>query len=228
QPVPGLARVLGIEPQPGWKAQKGKYHIRGALNGMSYTDMIQRCATTNSPAVSFGVIGVKMSVKPLKGAVVTGTFKDGSPAVVENSFHKGKTVYVGACPGIAYAKEAHFVPSELKEKWPPALREFITTTARAAGVPRLLTLSHPVVEAGLYDAPKGTAIVLANFTYERIPELKLAVRTPQAPGRVVSAELGELRFSSKPDPDNSQSALPWLTEFILDLDINDIVMLESR
>jgi hypothetical protein len=38
--------------------------------------------------------------------------------------------------------------------------------------------SHPVVEAGLYDAPTGTALVLANFSYRPIEAL--AVRVPIA------------------------------------------------
>jgi len=229
-PVPGLAKVLGIESRPTWKVQRGSYHIRGALNGMDYMDQIQLRAagTTNPSSGTIGVIGVKMSFVPKKGAVVMGTFKDGSPAVIENVYHKGKATYVGACPGIAYAKEAHFFPSELKEKWPTGLREFITAPAREVGVPRLVTLSHPVVETGLYDAPDGTALVLANFTYERIPELKVSLRTPQAPVHVVSVERGELRFSTRSVPDNKQPTLPWVTEFVLDLDLSDIVMLQAR
>ena len=41
------------------------------------------------------------------------------------------------------------------------------------GVCRLVELSHPVVEAGIFVSPKGTALVLANFTYEPIQGLEV-------------------------------------------------------
>ena len=40
-----------------------------------------------------------------------------------------------------------------------------TTPVAVRGVVRLVELSHPVVEAAVYDAPAGTALILANFTY---------------------------------------------------------------
>ena len=52
--------------------------------------------------------------------------------------------------GIAYIKEAKFVPAELKEKWPLSGRRLINSMARR-GAARLVELSHPVVEAGVYS-----------------------------------------------------------------------------
>ena len=87
-------------------------------------------------------------------------------------------MYIAGSPGLSYRKDAHFVPAELKERYPPTQRRVLNGLATARGVPRLVELSHPVVEAGVYDASAGTALVLGNFTYQPID--KLSVRMPMA------------------------------------------------
>jgi hypothetical protein len=81
--------------------------------------------------------------------VCLGRFKAGAPATVMQDFGRGKEVYVGACPGLSYLKDAGFVPAELKERYPPLQRRVLAGLAAARGVARLVELSHPVVEAGL-------------------------------------------------------------------------------
>src|SRR5438445_10431969 len=73
-----------------------------------------------------------------------------------------------AGPGLSYLKDAGFVPAELKERYPLAQRRLLTGLVAVCGVVRLIELSHPVVEAGVYDAAAGTALILANFTYRPI------------------------------------------------------------
>jgi hypothetical protein len=91
---------------------------------------------------------------------------------------RGRAVYRRACPGLSYLKDAGFVPRELKEQYPPVQRRVLTGLAASRGVARLVELSHPVVEAGQYDAPAGTALILANFTYRPIE--RLTARLPLA------------------------------------------------
>jgi hypothetical protein len=165
----------------------------------------------------FGAIGVRLA-PAAEDATVTGRFGDGSPAVLTHPVGKGRAIYAATCPAIAYAKEAKFVPRALKEKWPPSLRAWINAAARAAGAPRLVELSHPVVEAGVYDAPAGTALVLANFTYERIPDLRVRLSVPRKPVRVVSAERGPVAFEAEGRA----------VTFTLDLGLNDIILLECK
>ena len=191
EPTAGLSAVFGVKPQVRATVQPGRYHVRGALNGMRFLDEIQ--ARRKDESSTFGVIGAKVSFG-LSGARVTGRFRDRSPAVVENTFGKGKAMYVGACPAISYAKDAKFVPRELKETWPAVQRGFINSLARQT-VPRLVESSRPVVETGVYDSEAGTALVLANFTYEPIRGLKIALRIPKPVKSVRSVESGPLRFS---------------------------------
>ncbi|MEA3367113.1 MAG: hypothetical protein U9R68_03245, partial [Planctomycetota bacterium] len=146
-----------------------------------------------------------------------GTFKDGAPAAVANAFGKGRAVYVGTCPGISYAKDARFVPDRLAERWPEAQRAFIADTARRRNVPRLVELSHPVVEAGVYDAESGTALVLANFTYKPISDLGVRLRVTGPVKTVRSAAKGPLRFTATKADD---------VAFRVDLDLSDIILIE--
>ena len=92
---------------------------------------------------------------------------------------------------------------------------------------RLVELSHQVVEAGLYDAPGGTALVLANFTYKPIEAL--TVRVPLAkPVQVVrSVEHGPLRFSrEKASPAFRRHGYDSVAVFTVRLELNDVVLLE--
>jgi hypothetical protein len=69
--------------------------------------------------------------------------------------------------------------------------------AAARGVVRLVELSLPVVEAGLYDAPAGTALVLANFTYRPIEGLTVRVPLAKPVWAVRSVEQGPRRFTEE-------------------------------
>ena len=213
EPVEGLADVFGIRPHAKTTVQPGRYGVRGALNGMPYLDEVR---PRDDGGAAFGAIGVKTRFEP-QAARVTGTFRDGAPALAENAFGKGRAVYVGTCPGISYAKDARFVPGQLAEKWPEAQRAFIADVARRRKVPRLVELSHPVVEAGAYDAEGGTALILANFTYRPIRGLGVTVRVARPVKRVRSVEKGALEFRA-PTPNE--------VAFKVDLGLSDVVLIE--
>jgi hypothetical protein len=218
--VVGLAPAFGIAPAVEVKVQPGRYHIRGALNSLSYLDQLAL-----KPDGQLGAIGVQVRMKPTTGTVA-GTFADGSPAAIRHRFGKGEAFCVGTCPGIAYIKEAKFVPRELKEQWPAPLRQTINATARQRGVARLAELSHPVVEAGVYDAEEGTALVLANFTYQPIEALKVRLFVPRPVKSVRSVERQELKFTAEPAPRDHPPGYPHMVTFALPLGLNDIVILK--
>lgn len=227
EPGPGLARVFGIGPAMRSEVHRGEYRIRGSLNWMDYFDQVRLDWTPllGEPA-AFGVLGVKVAFTPTSSRVI-GRFKAGAPAAVMQDFGRGKAVYVGACPGLSYLKDAGFVPAELKERYPLVQRRVLAGLATARGVARLVELSHPVVEAGLYDAPAGTALVLANFTYRPIEGL--TVRVPLAsPVQVVrSVEQGPLPFTEE----RASTALRVqgyhsVAVFTTRLGLNDIILLE--
>jgi len=204
--------------------QSGRYHIRGALNQLPFVDEIRSTAESSETLTdAMGVIGAKIAFKPARAQVVA-TFENGAPAVVMGEFGKGKTIYVGACPGVTYVKDAKFVPAELKELWPAHLRHFVNLQARQSGAPRLAELSHPVVEAGVYDAEEGTALVLANFTYEPIRRLDICLPMSKSVKSVRSLTEGALRFEqekAKPKGGNV-----YRVKCTVELGLNDVVLFE--
>ena len=121
-------------------------------------------------------------------------------------------------PGVSYAKDAKFVPAELKEKWPEAQRGFINAMANEAKVRRAVRLSEDIVEAGLYvKGNSAAALVLANFTYEEIKGLGVEVELPFVPKGVRSVERGELAFEV--DGKNVRTKV--------DLGVNDVLIFEK-
>jgi hypothetical protein len=144
-----------------------------------------------------------------------------------HEFGRGTAVYIGACPGLSYLKDAGFVPAELKEQYPLAQRQMLTGLAAARGVARLVELSHPVVEAGLYDAPAGTALVLANFTYRPIEALTMRVPLVKPVHLVRSVEHGRLGFTEEPaSPALRVQGYNSVAVFTTSLKLSDIILLE--
>jgi hypothetical protein len=116
---------------------------------------------------------------------------------------------------------------ELKERYPPAQRRILTALAGARGVARLAELSHPVVEVGAYDAPAGTALVLANFTYRPIEALTVRVPLAKPVRGVRSVERGPLAFTEEPaSPVLRGQGYVSVAVFKTHLELNDIILLE--
>jgi hypothetical protein len=169
---------------------------------------------------------VRSAFTPTSSQVI-GRFRGDAPAAVMHDFGRGKAVYVGACPGLSYLKDAGFVPAELKERYPPVQRRVLTGLAAARGVARLVELSDPVVEAGLYDAPAGTALVLANFTYRSIEKLTVRVPLAKSLHGVRSVEHGPLRFAEEAAPEElRRQGYGSVAVFTTSLGLNDIILLE--
>ena len=221
EPHTGLSETFGIEAEITVKKQDGRFDVRGGLNDMPWLDQI-----TREGAPDVGVLGMKIAFKP-KTASVIGTFADGTPAVALNRFGKGRAIFIATSPGVSYAKDAGFVAKELKEKWPEAQRDFINATVRGAGIPRLVELSHPVVEAGVFESEAGSALVLANFTYQPIPHLQVKIPLKNIPQTVRSTEYGILEFKVEPSsPELQENGYNQVVTFSLALGWSDILVVE--
>ena len=136
-------------------------------------------------------------------------------------------VYVAGCPGLSYLKDARFVAPKLKEQYPVLQRRVINALAIKSGTPRLVELSSPVVEAGIFDSDKGTALVLGNFTYKPIAGLTVRVPVARDVKAVRSAENGALKFrlvnASKRLKD---AGFTKVAVFTTKLGLSDIIVLE--
>lgn len=220
--IDGLASVFGIHSEIETTVQPGPYHIRGALNSIDYMDMIDIQTDAPESLATLGVIGQKTSFTPLENTDVIARFEDGSPAIVRNTFGKGTTLYIGACPAIAYGKEADFVPRALAEKWPDAHRTLIN--AKAQNVERLIQCSEPVVEAGIYDAEAGSVLILANFTYQHLPRVQIEMPLPKRCSSVRSLSTGALAFDIRDD--SGHPHYPYTAVIEVPLGLNDMILFE--
>lgn len=219
----GLSEVFGIATQFSVRVQSGRFDVRGALNGLEWLDQIRFDTGTGG----FGALGLKAAIAPTT-AKVAAHFADGTAAVVSNKFGRGSAVYIATCPGVSYAKDAMFVRAELKEKWPGAQRGFINSIAHACGARPLVDLSHPVVEAGVFDADAGTALVLANFTYAAITNLSVRIPLKSPPSKVRSAMNGPLEFTIEKAPSALRAeGFRHVAACKTDLGIDDILIFEQ-
>jgi hypothetical protein len=227
EPVDGLAPVFGIQPRPKATTQPGNYRTRGQLNKIPHLDQITFHSDALIPSTGFSVVGLKV-VAQTNGGTIVGTFQDGSPAVISNAFGNGRSIFVSTTPGISYIKDAKFAARELLEKWPIAHRSFINHLADQCGANRALLLSHPVVEAGVYEAPKGIAVVLANFTYEPVDRLEviLPVRKPVRTVRLASSmtpvEFKVVSAAKRFKAEGYDKAI----QFTIKLELDEIVLVE--
>jgi hypothetical protein len=218
----GLSDVFGLESRPSVEVQPGRFDQRGALNKLPWLDQIHLASNHES----FGALGLKVKLTRA-AATMIGTFTDGTPAVLTNRFGRGVATCVATCPGVSYAKDARFVAAELKEKWPQAQRHFVNAVARASGAPRLVELSHAVVEAGIFESPAGAALVLANFTYARIPQLEIRLPVKRAPKQVRSLEKGPVKFTIERAPRRvAGQGYGRMVRCTVELGLSDVVLFE--
>jgi hypothetical protein len=221
EPQDGLADVFGIRPRGEVIVQQGAFDVRGGLNGIPWLDQI------TGDEGNFGAIGVKTQIKPTSGTV-RGIFKDGTPAVIAHQHGKGHVLYFATCPGLSYGKDAAFVINALKEKWPKNQRRIINRLVQQSEAPRLVTLSHPVVEAGIYDAPAGSALILGNFVYTPIEALEITLSLKTKPTKVISMEKGPLSFTTTASPARLAAAgYPIQATCRVALEWNDVIVFEK-
>jgi len=227
EPVAGLSSVFGIKPGITAQEQPGKYNVRGALNDLTYLDQVHLTDAwkLGGPQATFGDLGVKITFTPAQAKVI-GHFNDNAPAATLNQYGKGTAMYFGACPALSYIKDANYVPAELKEKWPAYQRKLINAQA-AAAASRLVELSVPAVEAGVFDAPAGSALILGNFTYQPIARLTVRLPMNQPVKSVRAVEAGALKFTVvNASPKVRNAGYKSEVVFTMPLGINDIVMVE--
>jgi hypothetical protein len=223
EPTAGLAETFGIEPPVTADCQKGEYRVRGKLNDIPARDNFE----IDHGAI--GVVGVRAAVQSKRGETRARFKSDGKPAIVENRIGKGRAIYFALTPGIGYVKDAKFVSDSLAEHWPANERRLITQFAQEAGAARLVKLSEPVVEAGIFEAPTGCALVFANFTYKPVDSLQVEVPTPREVKSVRSLSEGELKFTTMAAPPNWQEdGFQYVQKFDLRLGDDDLIVLEYR
>lgn len=121
-----------------------------------------------------------------RAATVLGTYNDGSPAFLCNTYGKGTVYYAGALVGLAYLTPALPPNTQvLPTGFPAALRALITLPAQQARIVPPVVTNHPLVEAQYLTGPNGAIVTLINWTEKPID--KLIVRFPGVPVKTVQS-----------------------------------------
>jgi hypothetical protein len=153
-------------------------------------------------AAKLPVIGCRLDLGSPTGSAddSIATFADGKPAGVMIRHGKGTVIGLGFCPMLGYGQMAGFKPKTLEERWPAAPRRLAQLALDRAGVKPVARADVPVVETSLLKskAAGSYVLVLANYTYQPIPQLHVDVRIPGKIGRVISTEGRDVKVESAP------------------------------
>jgi len=136
---------------------------------------------------SIPVIGCRLNLRPGVAEAI-GKFDDGATAGAVVRHGQGTVIGLGFMPMLAYGQGANFKPATLEEKWPAQPRELINIPLSVANVTSVAKANVPVVETSLLTGASGSALVLANYTYEPIKSLSIDVKLSGPIKRAVSTE----------------------------------------
>lgn len=207
QPNEVLRRLLGVEP--GALSAPPEANVVYAKQDLPFSqplDVVRLheaavgdAPSAQRPVLELPVIAARQALRAQPGAVVLGTFRDGSPAVVHKATGQGETLCCGFLPGLTYFKPAiplrpvdrgttddamaHFLPTQFD----PGAAQLLGRLA--ADLTRPLQASDPLVECMLLRSPQGVAIPLVNWRGQPQQKLTVAIRVP-LPGRRVSLASG--------------------------------------
>jgi hypothetical protein len=152
---------------------------------------------------TFGAQAVLQLRKPTlfsKKPDVLARFTNDSPALIKRPFGKGTTYTCAFLPGLSYYRNAtpmlpvdrsssinsliHFLPTQFND----TARILIALPIQNLAKP--IQCSAPLIESCILDSPKGTAIVLVNWSRQRQQDLTIILdrNFPPGPVRLASGE----------------------------------------
>jgi hypothetical protein len=169
-----------------------------------------------NPADRLPVLGLKGELRQGGKSEVLGSFDDHSPAAGRAAYGRGQVTGFAFLPALAYGRLAGFKPRTLEEKWPEAPRRLLAMPLREGKITPVAAAGVPVVETSLLKSPKGSAVVLVNYTYQPIKSLKVTLRGVGPVKEAVSTEGVAVKMRKVNDKD---------VELELPLEWTDIVLL---
>jgi len=121
------------------------------------------------------------------GARLRAKYSDGRPAWIERRVEKGKVVYLGHRPGLAYTAKA-IRRGGYHDVWADTGRASLTLPLLEAKVERELVLSEPLIMASALTSDAGTLILLYNMHPTPRTNLQFNLEEPQKPHSVEAFE----------------------------------------
>lgn len=166
---------------------------------------------------SLPVIGARLDLP--ENSKKFASFADGRTAGTVTAYNQGQIIAVGFMPMLAYGQLAGFKPATLEEKWTPEPREIIKLALDAAKIVPVAAANVPVVETNLLSGSEGSAVVLANYTYQPIKSLTIDLKVSKPFKQAVSIEGKEVKVE-RIDQANGKVRLQ------LPLEWTDIILLK--
>src|SRR5215469_17301789 len=136
-------------------------------------------------------------VNAVKGDVVA-HFEDDSPAIVRRTVNKGTVVHFDWLPGLSYLRSASTAGGKLPWNFSTAIRNWIVTPVKDAGIELPVEASEPMVETPMLCSRVGAAVTVLNWNNDPINHLDLTIRVPFRVKSVASVIHGPLKFDREP------------------------------
>jgi hypothetical protein len=222
QPNNLLRDLYGIEPKE--LEVSDKEMVRLEKQDLPFVKPLDQ---VTGPSGKSPVIGVRGRFAA-RDAKVLATFADGSPAVVERTVGKGRVIYCGFLPGLAYFHHAlpqrpvdrkssddaycHFIPTDFDK----AAGELIGLPA--AKLARPVSCSEPLVESAVIEAKQGLAIPLINWSKGPVKGLIVGVDRRLVRKNATLASGGKVTV----EPSEAADAF---ARYRLDLEVADALIL---
>ena len=184
---PFAAGLWPADAAAGFVKEHHTYNERGDLptiKPMTHATLGVAAAT----GARLPVLGGRLDLrKEIAEADRIARFEDGAAAGAALAHGAGRAIGVGFFPMLAYSPFRQGQVT-LDEKWPPEPRKLVALALEAARIAPVARADVPVVETSLLTGPRGSALVLVNYTYEPIARLKVDVRLPHPVAKAVSTE----------------------------------------
>ncbi len=193
EPLADINALAGVEVSEVEKPA-GDYREHYGIPAQSARGEVQLRASDLWPAAHFPVIGYTERLTAREAQVLASDAR-GAPLVSLNKVGKGAVLRFAFMPGLGYVKSARIVPTDTITEYDSSQRAVLLTAVRLAQVQSPLTVSEPMVEAQLLHGPRADVVMLANWGYERLPAVRVVVRSSGAVSRVTSSSGAAVRTS---------------------------------
>jgi hypothetical protein len=165
-------------------------------------------------------VGKKIQFKlrePEKTKII-GEWEDGSPAIIEHKYGKGKVYYVGTYAGHSYNFPVERIPGKIETGYRERERRIITDFILSCGINRPVWCSIDCIQADLLESDNGIGVVLSNYKGNYQKEVIINIDAKKDISSVESVQYGSLKFY--------QDRKTRIVTISLPLDVFDFILLK--
>ncbi len=165
-------------------------------------------------------VGRKISFKPINTSKtkILAEWEDGTPAIIETRFGKGKVFYAGTYIGLSYNTGVERIPGYIEKGYDEKVRNIITEFILANGVHRPVWCSVDCIQADILESDKGIGVVLSNYSGTSHKRLDITVDAKRNISSISSVSHGILQFHQDPETK--------LVTFSVPIDVFDFITLK--